>query len=94
MNKHYDKYLCRAAPKEFCKVYVDHLGRGYVYIGVDKYFISKPYTSGDVEICDLSPIKKIDHSETESWLTKVSGWYILIVVLGITALAFAEILIK
>lgn len=55
MNKHYDKYLCRATPRELSKVYEDHLGREYVYIGSDKYFLSKPYTSGDVEICYLSP---------------------------------------
>lgn len=87
MNKHYDKYLCRATPREFCKVYTDHLGRQYVYIGLDKYFLSKPYTSGDVEICDLTPAEQLEQGQMDCIKLgfKFYGW----VFAGIFALATA-----
>ena len=79
--------MCRVEPTEFYKIYTDHLGRQYVYIGADKYFISKPYTSGDVEIRDLSPAEQFEQGQMEGikFVFKFYGW----VFAGIFALATA-----
>lgn len=60
MNKNYDKYLCRAAPKEFCKVYTDTFGRKYVYVGGNKCFIGELYNYGDLELYNLTPVKQFE----------------------------------
>lgn len=60
MNKNYDKYLCRAVPHEWSVVHTDSYGRRYVWVGKDKYYVSKPHTSGDVEIHDLTPVKQFE----------------------------------
>lgn len=87
MNKYYDKYLCRAAPREFCKVYTDTFGRKYVYLDGNKHFIWELDNYRGIEVYNLTPAEQFEQGQMDCIKLgfKFYGW----VFAGIFALATA-----
>lgn len=92
MNKHYDKYLCRGTPREFCKIYTDTFGRKYVYLDGNKYFIWELDNYKGLEVYNLTPAEQVECSEP--LITKVAKWYLVVIVLGIFLGAILKMCIK